>query len=225
MEYQWDFSFLWTNGHLLLLGLVNTIQLAFVSLTAGLLVGLAAGLGRVSQSAFVRTLAAAYTEFFRNVPGLVLVFWFYYAIPILSGRQSSAWLASAVALSLYTGAYCAEIYRAGIESVERGQWEAARALGMSRRKQLRYVVLPQALSRMIPAFTNRAIELIKTTTLAATVSVAELLYTAKLIAEEQLRPLEAYTTAALMFTAIVLPLSYFAVRLEKRMRRAQGDSR
>lgn len=220
MPYHWDFDFLWNARWLLALGVVNTLKLAVSSLVAGLAIGLFAGIGRVSTSPLVRAVAGAYTEFFRNVPAIVLIFWFYYATPVLTGWQTNAWTTSILALSLYTGAYCAEIYRAGIESIDKGQWEAARALGFDRAKQFRYIIVPQAVSRMIPAFTNRAIELIKTTTLASTVSLAETLYTAKLLAEDQLRPLEAYTAAALIFTAIVLPLTYLAFRLERKVRNA-----
>ncbi|MFC3678384.1 amino acid ABC transporter permease [Ferrovibrio xuzhouensis] len=224
MQYHWDFDFIWNSRSLLLLGVLNTFKLAVISLSAGLLIGLFTGIGRVSPSRLIRIISSIYTEFFRNVPGIVLIFWFYYAIPVLTGWQATAWLASTVALSLYTGAYCGEIYRAGIESIEKGQWEAARALGFNRVKQFRYIIIPQALSRMIPAFTNRAIELLKTTTLASSISLAETLYTAKLLAEDQLRPLESYTVAAFIFTIIVLPLSYLAFRLERRMRIAGGHA-
>lgn len=224
MQYHWDFDFIWNSRHFLLLGVMNTFKLAIVSAVAGLVIGLFTGVGRVSQSRIVRFIASTYTEFFRNIPAIVLIFWFYYAIPVLTGWQATAWTASIVALSLYTGAYCGEIYRAGIESVERGQWEAAKALGFTRTMQFRYVIVPQALSRTIPAFTNRSIELLKTTTLASSISLAETLYSAKLLAEDQLRPLEAYTAAALIFTAIVLPLSYLAYRLERRMRIAGGHA-
>jgi polar amino acid transport system permease protein len=224
MKYQWEFDFLWNSRWLLLLGLTNTLKLAVVSLAAGLMIGLITGIGRVSTSRFVRGIAGAYTEFFRNIPAIVLIFWFYYAIPVFTGWQATAWMTSIVALSLYTGAYCGEIYRAGIESVEKGQWEAARALGFDRAKQFRYIIVPQAIARMVPAFTNRSIELVKTTTLASSISLAETLYTAKLLAEDQLRPLEAYTAAALIFTSIILPLSYLAFRLERRMRISGGHA-
>ena len=225
MHYQWDFSFLLTSWPLLLVGLANTLQLAAGSLLVGLLIGLVAGLGRSSASWLLRCPATCYVEFFRNVPGLILIFWFYYAIPIITGWQSSVWLAAMVSLSLYTGAYCAEIYRAGIESIDRGQWEAGRALGLKRWNQFQDIILPQALRRMIPAFANRAIEVVKTTTLASALAFGDLLYNTKLIAEDQLRPLEAYTTVTLIFTAILLPVSYLCFRLERRFAPADGASR
>ena len=224
MAYTWDFNFLLSVGPLLLKGLVNTIKLWAVALSCGLAIGLVMGLCRTAPSAVLRGVGTAYVESIRNTPGLVQLIWFFYALPILTGLQSSAWLAAAVSLSLYTGAYSAEIYRAGIASVEAGQWEAARALGFGYGNQMRYVVLPQALMRMIPAFGNRAIELAKATTLASTIAFGELLYTAKTIAEDQLRPLETYTAVTLIFTAILLPLSYACIWLERRVAKNSGGA-
>lgn len=224
MPYVWDFNFLLQLGPLLLAGLINTAKLWAVALAFGLAIGLVMGIFRSTPSAILRGIGTVYVEAIRNTPGLVQLIWFFYAIPILTGLQSSAWLASAVSLSLYTGAYTAEIYRAGIASVEAGQWEAARALGFGYRDQMRYVVLPQALMRMIPAFGNRAIELAKATTLASTIAFGELLYTAKTIAEDQLRPLETYTAITLIFTAVLLPVSYLCVRLERRVARNNGGA-
>lgn len=217
MTYQWDFGFLVHLGPLLLKGLENTAKLWLVSLCCGLAIGLVMGIFRTSPSRLLRAIGTFYVEAIRNTPGLVQLIWVFYALPILTGMQSSPWVAATVSLSLYTGAYSAEIYRAGIASIELGQWEAARALGLGYVDQMRYVVLPQALMRMIPAFGNRAIELAKATTLASTIAFGELLYTAKTIAEDQLRPLETYTAVTLLFTVVLLPVSYAMIQLEKRL--------
>lgn len=217
MTYHWDFAFLLQLGPLLLKGLANTAKLWIVALFFGLAIGLVMGIFRTAPSRILRGIGTFYVETIRNTPGLVQLIWVFYALPILTGMQSSPWIAATVSLSLYTGAYSAEIYRAGIASVELGQWEAARALGFGYMHQLRYVVLPQALMRMIPAFGNRAIELAKATTLASTIAFGELLYTAKTIAEDQLRPLETYTAVTLLFTVVLLPVSYAMVRLERRV--------
>jgi len=217
MVYKWDFNFLLQLGPLLLKGLENTAKLWLVALVCGLAIGMVMGVFRTAPSRLLRAIGTLYVETIRNTPGLVQLIWIFYALPILTGMQSSAWVAASVSLSLYTGAYSAEIYRAGIASVELGQWEAARALGFGYLNQMRYVVLPQALMRMIPAFGNRAIELAKATTLASTIAFADLLYTAKMIAEDQLRPLETYTAVTLIFTAVLLPVSYAVVLLERRL--------
>jgi len=125
MSYQWDFSFVARGWPLLLQGLIGTMQLSAVALVAGLLIGLVVGVGRTARIGPVRWAATAYVEIFRNTPILVQLLWVFYVLPILTGWQSPRFLAAATAPAIYTGAYAAEIYRAGIESVERGQWEAA----------------------------------------------------------------------------------------------------
>ncbi|MCA3705028.1 MAG: amino acid ABC transporter permease [Methylobacterium sp.] len=225
MAYEWDFTFLWVLWPHLLAGLAGTAKLWAVALSCGLMIGLVIGIFRTAPSRILRGIGTIYVEAIRNTPGLIQLIWFYYAIPMVTGWQASAWLAATVSLSIYAGAYSAEIYRAGIASIERGQWEAARAIGFGFGAQMRYIVLPQALMRMIPAFGNRAIELAKATTLASTIAFGELLYTAKVIAEDQMRPLETYTAVTVIFTAILLPVSYACVWLEHRLARSGGVHR
>lgn len=225
MTYTWNFDVIITYFPLLLRGLLNTVKLSAVCFAAGLTIGLIFGVMRTLPSAFMRFVGSCYVEMFRNVPSLILLVWFYYAIPAATGWQLSIWVAASVALSLYSGAYSAEIYRAGIESIDRGQWEAARALGFGYLRQLVYVILPQAIPRMIPAFTNRGIELVKSTTLASILAYPELLYQAKVIGESEYRPLEAYTAVAVLFTLLLLPLTYLSLRLEKRIKEKSTDDR
>lgn len=224
VTYHWDFAFLWQYRWLLLKAMKVTALLWLISLTVGMSVGLLIAAARLSPNRLLRWGGRLFTECFRNIPGIVLIFWFFYAIPVLTGMQSSVWLASTIALSLYAAAYCSEIYRSGILAVSQGQWHAASALGMSSWQQFRLVILPQAVRYMIPAFANRAIELIKNTTLASALAVGELLYTSKMVAQEQFRPLEAYTAVALMFTVLILPCSLLTLHLERRTRRERASS-
>ncbi len=221
MNYHWDFSFFLGHGDLLRAGLLNTLELAATSLAAGLVIGIACGVGRTSQSRAIRLLATCYVEVFRNIPAMILVFWFYFAVPILVGIQNDRFVCAALALSVYAGAYLAEIYRSGIQSIERGQWEAARALGFSRLQQLRYVVLPQAIKRMVPAFTNEAVEMVKLTAIASTIAYAELLYDAKVLSDMEYRPVEAYTGIAAVFIVLLFLLTTGSRALERRLRRSE----
>lgn len=175
MTYQWNFSSIVRYRHLLYEGLIGTLQLGAVSLASALLIGILIGLARTSHPRPLRLFAGVYVGFFRNIPFLVQLFWFFYAIPVLTGIQAKPFFASWFALSLYGGAYFGEIYRAGIQSVEKGQWEAARAIGLGYRDLMRDVVLPQAIRRMIPPLTTQAIELVKLTTVASTIAYFELL--------------------------------------------------
>lgn len=218
--YRWDFGFLANNYHLFLDGLLGTFQLAVVTFIGAVSIGLVVGAARTSRNFAFSVPASAYVEFFRNIPALVQVFWFYYTLPILTGYQVSSFFAAALALTLYNGAYLAEIFRSGIQSIERGQWEAGKAIGLGYTDQMRFVVLPQAIKRIIPSLTNQSIEIIKLTTVASTISYAETLYYAKLLAEQEFRPLEAYTTAAVLLVTIILVMTYFARRLEAQLKQS-----
>lgn len=217
MTYQWDFSFLVTNWAVIAQGLVNTLRLALTSILGGLALGLVAGAAKSSRSVLLRLVGTVWIEAFRNVPAMVLVFWCFFAIPILTGIHNDRFTVSAIALTLYASAYFGEIYRSGIESVERGQWEAAKALGFGYFDQMRYFILPQAVTRMIPAFTNEAIEVVKLTAIASTIAYAELMYAAKQLSDTEYRPVEAYTAISVLFIAVLYVLSIVSRRVEAAM--------
>ncbi len=220
MQYQWDFSFLVTQYPLLLLGLWGTLVLTVITVAIGLVLGVVFGAARSARSKLLSFPGGCYVEFFRNVPPLVLVFWFHFTVPILINQQGSPFVSATIALSLYNGAYFAEIYRSGIQSIEREQWEGGKAIGFGYFRLMRYIVLPQAIKRMIPAFANQTIDALKLTTLASTITFAELLYYGRLIANTEFRPLEAYTTVAVLYIVISLMLSYVSVRIESWLARS-----
>jgi polar amino acid transport system permease protein len=219
--YHWDFASVLGNWQILAQGLVGTFQLAVASLGAGLALGLLVGAGRYSRNRLLHWPATAYVEVFRNTPVLVQIMWFFFAFPIIAPFQVSAYTAAALALSLNTGAFAAEIFRAGIQSISRSQWDAARALGMSYPQQLRRVILPQAVKRMLPAFTNRGLELLKMTSLASAIAFPELLYAARTIATVHFNPIEAYTSVALIYLAIAWPLTQLVYAVERTLRRQE----
>ena len=155
---------------------------------------------------------------FRNTPVLIQLIWFYYAFPVLVGIQFSTFGAAALALTLYTAAYSTEIFRAGLQSIERGQWEGAKALGMPPGVMLRRIILPPVFRRMLPALTNRMIELAKVTSLASILTVNELMYQGRLLSSTWYRPVEIFTVVALLYFVLIWPGSYLAARLERRYR-------
>ena len=220
MNHKWDFSSIYLYRNVLWDGFLGTLQLAIIAVACAMLVGLVVALARISRPLALRIPAMLFINFFRNIPFLVQLFWFYYAIPVLTGLQANPFMAALYALTLYGGAYFAEIYRAGIQAVDQGQWEGARAIGLSLGKTLRYVILPQAFRRVIPPLTTQVIELIKLTTVASTIAYAELLYSAKLVADQDLRPIEAYTTVAFILITMMLVISFAAARLERRLARS-----
>jgi len=217
MGYQFDFTvlqpYLPTFGR----GLLVTFQLAGVCLLLGFTAGLLLALLRSSRIAPLVWPSAVFIEIFRNAPVLVQLVWFYYAFPVLIGATMSAFAAAVLALSLNTAAFSAELFRGGIQSIHRGQWEAGRALGMSNLTLMRRIILPQAIKRMIPPLTNRAIELTKMTALASTIAVPELLYQGRLINAVTFRPIESYTVVAVIYLIILWAGTILVNRLERRL--------
>ena len=220
-RYAWDFSFLWGYRRLILEGLGVTIAYTVGTILLGLLVGLIAGLLRLSRNPLITAPLIAYVEIFRCTPLLVQIVWFYYALPVVLGIDIPAHVAATLVLSLYTGAFYAEIIRGGINSIERGQWDAARAIGMRRRQVMRWVILPQAVKRMIPPFMNQSIIQLKNTSLVSTIAVGDLLYQGAIITAATYRPLEVYTMVALIYFVVLFPLTLAAQRVERRL--ARGD--
>ena len=217
MDYTWDFKVVADNFHILLRGVGLTIELWAVAFVLGLALGLLVSMGPLSGSRWLRWPARAYVEVFRNTPVLIQLIWFYYAFPIVLGQQLTPVTAAILALTLNTSAYCAEIFRGGIESIARGQWEAAKALGMTWRTSLRRIILPQVGKRMLPAFTNRGIELAKVTSLASVLAVHEIMYQGRLLSSTYYRPLEILTVVALVYFVLIYPGSYLSSRLERRL--------
>lgn len=218
MHYQWDFSLVWDNLPVLLKGLGVTLELWLLAGVLGTVLGLVFGLFRVFGKRWLSLPARVFVEIFRNTPVLIQLIWFYYAFPVLVGVQFSAFAAAALALTLYSAAYCTEIFRAGLQSIDHGQWEGAKALGMRQAVILRRVVLPQVLRNMLPALTNRMIELAKVTSLASILAVNELMYQGRLLSSTYYRPLEILTVVALLYFILIWPGSYLAARLERRFR-------
>src|SRR6201996_7627023 len=175
MAYHWDFAFLLRYVPLFWSGVLVTLAYTFSSIFLGLLIGLLVGIGRLSRSRLVNLPLVAYIEAFRCTPLLVQIVWFYYALPVLLGVQIPATAAAIMTLSAYTGAFYAEIFRGGIISIEQGQWDAARALGLGRWPMMRKVILPQAVKRMVPPFVNQSITQLKNTSLVSTIAVPDLL--------------------------------------------------
>ncbi len=212
--YHWDFGVLWTYRSLLIAGLGYTLLFTILCVALGLAIGLASAIGRLSKSRILTTVLRGYVELFRCTPVLVQLVWFYYALPVLTGIQISATLAATLCLSLYGGAFYSEIIRGGIISTDRGQIEAARALGMRRFQVMRRIVLPQAFKRMVPPLMSQSIMQLKNTSLLSVLAVPDLLYQGQAVAHETYRPLELYTFVAIAYLAVLLPVTMWAKRLE-----------
>lgn len=219
MNHRWDFASVFDNTDALLAGAAGTLRIFAICIVAGLALGLVIGLGRTSQRRWIHWPVSAFVEFFRNTPVLVQILWFYFALPMLVPFSISPLAAAALGISLNSAAFTAEILRGGIQSIEPGQWDGARAIGMGWGQAMRRIILPQALKRMTPALTNRAIEIFKMSTLASTVAYVELLQQGKLIASINYNPIEAYTAVAVIFFIVLWPMVQATYALERRLRR------
>ena len=217
MNYEWDFSGVWAHRDMLLAGFVGTMKIAAVAIAVGVVVGIVLAVMRLSGKRWLALPALWFIEFYRNTPPLVHFFWAFYALPVLIGVSLDPYVAAVIALSTQSGAFFAEVFRGGVVSVERGQWEGARAIGMQPHQALRRVVLPQAMARMVPPFIERSFELIKTTALASTLAYSDLLYQAMQVNSITFRPLEVYTVVAAIFFCTLLVLSIGARALEHRL--------
>jgi len=215
--YQWDFAPVLANSGVLATGLANTLKLTATALTFGIPLGLGLALLRLARLRLLSLPASFVVEFFRTTPPLVQLFWFFFALPILIRVEMTPYVAAAITFSIQSSAFFAEVFRAGIVSIDRGQSEAARALGMTGAQAMRRVILPQAVKRMIPAFMERSIELMKTTTLVATVSYADLLFQANELAQKTFRPLEVFTVTALIYFVVIYAASLVVHRVERRL--------
>ena len=212
--YEFDFSIVFRNFDLLSLGLVNTLKITFFALIFGVPLGLFLALLKLYGHKIIALPIGVLIEFLRSTPPIAQLFWFFFALPILLGVEIDPFKASILTFSLQSSAFFAEIFRGGIVSIAKGQWEAAKAIGMNENETLIRVILPQAIKRMIPTFLERSIELMKTTTLVGTISYADLLYQANSIAQSTYRTLEVFTIAALIYFIIIFAFSVMVRRLE-----------
>jgi len=205
------------NWLFLVSGVNATLLVTAAALAIGVLLGLPLGMARLSTRRFISMPSVGYIEVFRNTPALVQLIWIYYCLPILTGINMSAVVSCTLALGLNAAAYIAEIFRAGIQSIDRGQIDAARSVGMSYGQTMRKVVLPQAFRRMIPAFVNETVSLLKYSSLVSVLGVADLTYQAQALSTTTYRPIEVFTFVAFLYFVICTVLSYFARRLELRL--------
>lgn len=196
-------------------GAVVTIELTFVALAGSMAIGLAVAFARMNSSRWLKAPAVVYIEIIRATPALLQLFLIYFGLTSF-GIRLDPFTAAAVTLSVIGGAYAAEVFRAGIEAVDKGQYEAARSLGMPAPLAMRRIILPQAAILVLPPFTNFVIALVKDTSLALTIAVPEIMYRSYDAASQSFRSLEIYAMAGVIYIVICLPLSQFAQIFERR---------
>ncbi len=213
-----DFSIIPGIMPALLLGTRLTVELALIAVAIGLFIGSFVGIGRIGGSRIVRIIAGIYVDFIRGTPLLVQLFLVYFGLPSLIGRPVPPFIAAIAAMGINSGAYVAEIVRAGIQSINRGQMEAARSVGLSYSQSMRYIIFPQAFRRIIPSLGNEFIAMLKDSSLVSVIALEDVLRKGQVVISRTFRPFEVYTVVALIYLIMTLVISRLVAWSEKRLK-------
>ena len=213
-----DMNLIVNSFPLLLIGAGVTIQITVLSTAIGFVIGLIVGVARISNLRVLRMLAEVYVEFFRGTPLLVQIFLFYFALPVITGQRIDPFIAAISACGINSGAYVAEIFRAGIQSVDDGQMEAGRSLGMTWLQTMRYIIVPQAFKRVIPPLGNEFIAMLKDSSLVSVIGFEELTRRGQLIIAKTYGSFEIWMSVAVIYLVMTLTISRFVAYLERRYR-------
>ena len=213
---MFDFALIVQSIPFLLQGAVYTVQVSVLAIVFGLVLGWLLGLAAVSGVPALSAVSWAYVQFIRGTPLLIQIFLIYFGLPAVGIKLPAFW-SGVIALGLNSGGFQAEIVRAGIESIDRGQTEAARSIGMSRFKTLVFILVPQTIRRVLPPLTNELITLTKSSSLLSAIAALELTHAGQLIIARTFAPFEIYAAVALIYLVIVSLLSRASALLERRV--------
>ena len=202
---------------LLIVGAGITIQITAISVAIGLVIGMFVGVARVSNIRPLRWLAAVYVDFLRGTPLLVQIFLIYFALPVLLGNRVDPFIAAITACGINSGAYIAEIFRAGIKAIDDGQMEAGRSLGMTWWQTMWYIIIPQAFRNIVPPLGNEFNALLKDSSLVSVIGFEELTRRGQLIIARTYGSLEIWICVAIIYLIMTLTISRFVAFLEKRL--------
>jgi len=226
-----NFSFLSKYWSYYLIGAKNTVLLALMAVVIGVMIGMVLAVARVGKNKFLSFLATAYVEFIRGTPLLVQLFIIYYGlqaigirfpdVPFMTGLLGinfADFMAGVITMGINSGAYVCEIFRSGVQSIDKGQSEAARSLGLSYPKTLMYIVIPQAIRNVLPTLGNEFVVVIKESSIVSIIGIADLMYKANTVRGNTFQPFEPLLVAAVVYFVLTFPLSKLLARIERRMR-------
>ena len=224
-DYEWGWNIIdpsnvdgLTNLKFLISGITITIYISVISIILAMIIGLVIALPSLSNNKFLSYFNIAYVEIVRAIPLLVLILWIYYGLPIMTGISFSPFVSGIIALTISESAFQAEIFRAGINSINKGQYEVANSLGMNFWKKMRLVILPQAIKVVLPALGNQFVYVLKMSSLVSIIGIADLTRKANELVVSTYRPLEIYTFLILEYLVLILIVSYFVRKLENRLK-------
>ena len=223
-NYEWGWYILspnniegLTNLKFLISGITTTIYISIVSIVLAMIIGLIVALPSLSDNKFLTYFNIGYVEIVRAIPLLVLILWIYYGLPIMLGISFSPFVSGIIALTISESAFQAEIFRAGINSINKGQHEVAGSLGMDFWKKMRFVIFPQAIKVVLPALGNQFVYVLKMSSLVSIIGIGDLTRKANELVTTTYRPLEIYTFLILEYLILILVVSYFVRKLENRL--------
>lgn len=215
MDYTPQFSVVWNNIGFFWQGVLLTLQIVVVAIGLGLILGILGAMGRTSERWWLRGIAAAYVEFFRNTPFLIQLFFFFFGLPSI-GIKMTPWQAAVLALAINFGAYATEIIRAGIEGIDKGQIEAAKALGLKRLQIFRHIVLIPALGNIYPALVSQVVIAVLFSSVVSQISAEELTFVGNYLQSRTFRSFEVYLTISLIYVALVWSIKAVAYLIQRR---------
>ena len=207
-----------TNLKCLLSGLTTTIYISVVSIILSAILGFIVAIPSLAKNKFLTYINIGYVEIVREIPLLVLILWIYYGLPIMTGLSFSPFVSGIIALAISESAFQAEIFRAGINSIKKSQWEAGSSLGLTFYKRLRLVILPQAIKNILPALGNQFVYVLKMSSLVSIIGIGDLTRKANELVVSTYRPLEIYTFLILEYLILILIVSFFVRKLEKKLK-------
>ena len=213
---SFDFSLIWNSFPLLLAGAGVTIEITAIAVGRGFIFGLITSVCRLSGVKVLQVIAVCYVNIIRGTPMLVQIFLIYFALPMVIGERINPFVAAVAACSINSGAYVSEIFRAGIQSVDKGQMEAGRSLGLSWMQTMRYVILPQAFKHVIPPLGNEFISMTKETSLVSVIGFEELTRRGQLIIAKTYGSFEIWLTVAAIYLVMTLTIARLVSYLERR---------
>lgn len=202
---------------LLLQGALITVEITAISVALGIIIGLFVGIARISQFAPLRWLAAVYVDFLRGTPLLVQLFLIYFALPMITGQRVDPFVSAITACGINSGAYIAEIFRAGIQAIDVGQMEAGRSLGLTWAQTMRYIIVPQAFRNVVPPLGNEFIALLKDSSLVSVIGFEELTRRGQLIIARTYASVEIWACVAIIYLVMTISISRLVAYLERRL--------
>jgi len=214
---DFDFAAIFDNLPFLMEGMKTTLLLTVAAVVGGIVIGTVLAIIRLARVPVLGRLAAAYVNFFRSLPLILVIFWLYFLVPLILGRPVGAFTSVLVAFVLFEAAYYSEIIRAGISSIRSGQVAAARAIGMTYSQTMRFIVLPQAFRAMIPVLLTQAIILFQDTSLVYVVGLKDFLVSAELIANRDQKLIEMFMFVAVVYFTICFAGSMLASRIQRKL--------